>query len=701
MNESHRSKVARRHLSRQAVVYVRQSTLRQVREHTESTRRQYGLREEALALGWHPDQIVVLDEDLGKSGTAADNRAGFQRLVDSVTAGKTGIVLGLEVSRLARNNADWHQLLELAAHSHTLILDETGIYDPREFNDRTLLGFKGQFSEVELFSIIARLHGGIRNKARRGEFKTRLPVGLVYRQDDTVALDPDSAVRSAIECVFDTFQRLESATATWRWLANEGVRLPGSVQHGPRRGERLWLDPTLTRVLGYVNNPRYSGAYAWGRLPGAAAASPPTAAGLQERWQVLLPDFHPGYIDWERFVANQAILAGNRGQFANRPPAPRNGCALLQSRVLCGRCGGRMFVQYVRNRSKASSQPKSYAYYVCRDKRLPNAGGTCQTVSAKAIDAAVGRQIVAAVGEEHVAVALAVQDEVRLHAAQAAAAREQRLRQLEYQADLAAQRYYAVDPRHRTVAARLEADWNECLCRVEQALREHERLQQADRSLVTPEERERIAALARDFSRIWDAPETQPVDRKRMLAALVEDVTLVRSPYSCQVRMRFHGGALREVEVPLPCGASRLHEVQPDLVRLIVRLSATRSAADIADELNQRGHTAYQNRPFSAGGVRRVQRANGVPSRTAQLRARGLRTAREVAELLGVSQGTVRTLADRGLLQRELISQGPRRTRALYAVPEGTDVAEILRTKGQRKAVRPEPARDDRDCDTE
>ena len=445
MIESQRSKVTRPHLQCQAVVCIRQSTLRQVQRNIESIQRQYGLRDQAVALGWRPDQIRVLDEDLGKSGAASDNRAGFRHLVASVAVGEVGIVLGLEVSRLARNNADWHRLLELASHSRTLILDETGIYDPCELNDRILLGLKGQFSEIELFTLVARLHGGIRNKARRGALKTRLPVGLVYRQDDSVALDPDSAACGAVRCVFDTFQRLQSATATWRWLA-----------------------PSLSRVLAYLHNPRYAGAYVWGRRRDTART-----AALQDRWQVLLPRSHPGYIDWERFVANQAILARNYRPFRDRQPAPRQGCALLQSRVLCGRCGGRMLVHYAQYEPRDGSEPTTHAYYYCRDKRLPRAGQACRSVSARAVDAAVARQIVDAVREEHIAVALAAQDEVRGHAAQAATAREQRLRQLEYQADLAAQRYYAVDPLNRTVAARLECDWNDCLCSVDQARGEH------------------------------------------------------------------------------------------------------------------------------------------------------------------------------------------------------------------------------------
>lgn len=699
MLESQRGKVTRRHLERHAVVYIRQSTLRQVQHNTESTQRQYALREQAAALGWHADQIRVLDEDLGKSGASAENREGFRQLVASVAVGEVGMVLGLEVSRLARNNADWHRLLELASHSRTLILDETGIYDPHELNDRILLGIKGQFSEIELFSLVARLHGGIRNKAQRGELKLRLPMGLVYRQDGSVALDPDNAVEQAVRCVFDTFQELESATATWRWLAAEGVRLPGQVRHGPHKGQRLWLAPSLSRVLSYLNNPRYAGAFAWGRRDRASAGSPATPS-LADRWQVLLPSSHPGYIDWERFVANQAILDRNRGHFQDRLPVPRQGCALLQSRVLCGRCGGRMVVHYVRYAPKDGSEPATHAYYICRDKRLPTTGRACQSVSAKAIDAAVERQIIAAVRAEHVTVALAVQQEVQGHAAQAAAARQERLRQLEYQAELAAQRYYAVDPRNRTVAAQLESDWDACLRSAEQARSEHQRLTEADQAMLTAEARQRIEGLVRNFSRLWHDPQTQPADRKRMLATIVEDATLLRSPDHCRVQLRFHGGALREVEVPLPCGAAKLQQVHPELVELVARLSADRNCEEIAAELNRQGYTAYQGRPYSAAGVRRILHANGVPSRTEQMRARGLRTAGEIAATLGVSHGTVRHWGTLGLLPREFVAKGPQRTHALYALPNADTVAEILRHKGKWSVRHPLIARNEEVCHT-
>ncbi len=689
------AKVTQRHLDRPAVLYVRQSTLHQVRHNTESTQRQYALRERAVALGWPADQVRVIDEDLGKSGASSANRDGFRPLVASVAVREVGLVMGLEVSRLARNNADWQRLLELASQARTLILDETGVYDPHEFNDRILLGLKGQFSEIERFSIQARLQGGLRNKAERGALKTPLPIGLVYQPDETVALDPDSAVGTAVRCVFDTFERLESATATRRWLEEEGVQLPGELRHGPRRGLRIWLPPTLDRVLSYLKNPRYAGAYAWGRrrAEDAPAGRPaPPEPPLESCWRVLLPNAHPGYIDWNRFAANQAILKRNEGAWSQRLPPPRQGCALLASLLLCGRCGSRMRVHYARQPARDDSSEKTYPYYFCRPQGLPPGGPrTCQSLSATAVDRAVARAIVAAVRDDHIAVALAVQEEVRTHAAQAAATREERLRQLDFEADLAAQRYYAVNPLNRTVAARLEADWNTSLRTLEAARQEHQRLLEADRSLLADEARQRLETLAQDFSQVWDAPHTQPVDRQRLLATILADVTLLRTANLGQAQLRFHGGAVRTVTVALRPGAAALRAVQPDLVDLVERLAADHTHPEVAAELNRRAHTAWQDQPFTAQSVRRLL----GQSRTAQLRARGLRTAREIAATLNVSKGAVRRWAAAGLLTREIVAVGQQRTQFLFVPPDASAVARILNDKGKWKAPRPTPADDE------
>ena len=343
-------KVHAAHLQRDAFLYVRQSSLRQVFENTESTKRQYALRERAVALGWPIERIHTIDSDLGVSGAHADNRDGFQRLVSEVALGNVGIVLGLEVSRLARNNADWHRLLELAALTQTLILDEDGVYDPSHFNDRLLLGLKGAMSEAELHVLKARLQGGIRNKARRGELEMAPPIGLVYDAAGLMALDPDQQVQASVRMVFDTFRQVGTASAVVRRFQREGLTFPRRLRRGIGKGEVLWGKLDHSRVIQILHNPRYAGAFAFGRyrtVP-TPAAKTRVLKVAREDWPVLIPNAHPGYISWDEYEHNQVTLKQNVFALSpsGRGTVPREGAALLQGRVVCGVCGARMRVRY-------------------------------------------------------------------------------------------------------------------------------------------------------------------------------------------------------------------------------------------------------------------------------------------------------------------------------------------------------------------
>jgi len=343
-------KVTASHLKRDAYLYVRQSTPRQVIEHAESTQRQYALRDRAIAAGWPAERVRIIDCDLGKSGSSAATRDGFQELVSEVALGKAGIVMGLEVSRLARNSADWHRLIELCALTATLILDEDGIYDPAGFNDRLLLGLKGTMSEAELHILKARMRGGQLNKARRGELEMGPPVGLIYRPDGTIDLDPDAQVQGALRLVFETFERTGSAMRTVRLFHEQGILFPRRLRTGVSKGELRWALPQHARILQVLHNPRYAGAFVYGRtrtrrLPdgGTSVIRIP-----KSEWQFVMPGMHPGYIDWDCFEANQRRLADNARAYGGerRSGPPREGPALLQGRVLCGLCGARMGVHY-------------------------------------------------------------------------------------------------------------------------------------------------------------------------------------------------------------------------------------------------------------------------------------------------------------------------------------------------------------------
>jgi DNA invertase Pin-like site-specific DNA recombinase len=402
-------KVSADHLRRDAFLYIRQSSLRQVFENTESSKRQYALRDRAASLGWPVERIHTIDSDLGISGANAENRDGFQHLVSEVALGHAGIVLGLEVSRLARNNADWHRLLELAALTCTLILDEDGVYDPSNFNDRLLLGLKGTMSEAELHVIKARLLGGQRNKARRGELEMQLPIGLVYNATGAVVLDPDQQIQQSVRLLFDTFREIGSATAVVRRFSREGVRFPRRIRRGIGKGDVVWGVIEHCRVIQILHNPRYAGAYAYGRTRGVRTADlkGTTARKVaRENWQVLIRDAHPGYISWEEFERNEQTLRDNVAGWSptGRGRMPREGNALLQGRLICGRCGARMRVRYQKQRSTIAP------YYVCTEELVRRAGNTCQSIRGRDIDAAIGALLLEAVAPAALEVAMAVHE---------------------------------------------------------------------------------------------------------------------------------------------------------------------------------------------------------------------------------------------------------------------------------------------------
>lgn len=367
------SKVQAAHRKRNAYLYIRQSTPRQVLEHRESTQRQYDLRQQALRLGWPEEQIVVIDTDLGQSGASAADRIGFQRLVTEVSLGRAGLVLGLEVSRLARNCSDWHRLLEICAFTGTLILDEDGLYDPANFNDRLLLGLKGTMSEVELHLLRARMRGGALNKAKRGELKMYLPIGLAYDAIDRVILDPDEQVRHSIQLVFTTFQRIGSAFGVVREFRRQSWLFPRHQRSGPDHELVVWKHLTYPLVTKVLHNPRYAGAFVYGRTTARKSVDGKHGSVRRlplEEWQVLIKDAHPGYVSWDQYEANQARLRENNAcpSAAGRRSAPREGPALLQGLLLCGFCGQRMHPRYTaRGRNL-------WPYYVCprQDLALPS-----------------------------------------------------------------------------------------------------------------------------------------------------------------------------------------------------------------------------------------------------------------------------------------------------------------------------------------
>src|ERR1700674_959890 len=533
-------KISADHLRRDAFLYVRQSSLRQVFENTESTKRQYSLRERAVALGWPIERIHTIDNDLGVSGASAHNRDGFQHLVSEVALGNAGIVLGLEVSRLARNSTDWHRLLEICALADSLILDEDGIYDPAHFNDRLLLGLKGTMSEAELHVLRARLQGGILNKARRGELEMRPPVGLVYNSAGTLVLDPDQQVQHCLRWLFATFRQTGSATATAKAARHQGLAFPRRCSKGPHKGELLWTGLDHSHVLRILHNPRYAGAFVYGRTHTQKTVDGGTRIHNvpRDQWDTLIPGAHVGYLSWEEYEQNKKRLhesAQAIGADRRRGP-PREGPALLQGLVVCGRCGNRMTVRYHSRHGHLCPE------YVCQREGIEHAEPVCQRVPGGGIDHAMGELLVAAVNPVALEVTLAVQRELQSRLEDADRLRHKQVERAQYEADLAQRRYLRVDPDNRLVADSLEADWNHKLRALTQAHEEYARRREQDARVLTDDQRATILALASDFPRLWRNPTTPDRERKRIVRLLLEDVTLNRD-HQITLQIRFKGGA--------------------------------------------------------------------------------------------------------------------------------------------------------------
>lgn len=641
-------KVTAGHLRRDAYLYVRQSTVRQVFENTESTRRQYALRERAVALGWPVERVHVVDTDLGKSGASAADREGFQKLVGEVGMGRAGIVLGLEVSRLARNSTDWHRLLEICALTDTLILDEDGIYNPSDFNDRLLLGLKGTISDAELHVLRARLRGGILNQARRGALKSPLPVGLVYDPAGNVALDPDAQVRKSITHLFETFERTGSASATVKHFRTEGLRFPRRPRGGARKGELLWEELRHWRVLRVLHNPRYAGAFAFGQTrthkrPGERLE---VEALPREEWTALIPGAHPGYVSWEKFEANLVRLRDNaqaHGKDRRKSP-PCEGPALLQGLAVCGVCGQRMTVRY--HVRKGRQWPE----YVCQREAIETATAKCQNIPGLGIDQSIGALLVTSVTPVTLEVALQVQLELDSRADEASALRRQRVERARYEADLARRRFMDADPSNRLVVDVLEAEWNGKLRTLNDAQEELERRKAEDHVALDDERRKSILSLATDFPRLWNDPKTPQRERKRMVRLLLEDVTLTRGD-DIAVGVRFRGGVTQSLNMPLAQPAWQLRQTSKEVVAQIDTLLDAHTDGEIARILNERGLVSGEGKAFHHHMVARVRQAYELKSRHDRLRDAGMLTLAEIALQLDVATTTVKTWRNHGLLR--------------------------------------------------
>jgi len=651
MNPS--TKVQSHHLERDAYLYIRQSSMKQVLENMESTKRQYALRARAIALGWADERIVVVDSDQGESGASAAWREGFRRLVTDVGLGRAGIVMGLEVSRLARNNADWHRLLEICAFADTLILDEDGVYDPTNFNDRLLLGLKGTMSEAELHVLKARLRGGILNKVRRGEYRCVLPTGFVYDETGNVVLDPDAQVRETIAHFFETFARVGSAHQTVKVFRSEGLRLPSRLR-SPATGV-VFNPPNASAAMRILRNPRYAGAYAYGQRGYGRTLEGKKTQRKRDMsdWYACIPNAHPGYITWERYQENLRLLEANgHGYEVARASPPREGSALLQGRAVCGRCGGYLRVRYRDRRGKLES------WYVCDRSTHARGEPNCQSLAGPPIDEAVGRLVVEKMTPAAVELALEIRKEIEARYDEADRLRGCEVERSQVEADLAQRRFMMVDPANRLVADTLEADWNDKLRTLEKARDEREHARRADQIAIDDALRERLVAMTTDFNRLWSDPSLPNRERKRMLAYVIEDATLVKLPRegTTKVHVRFKGGKTETLTTLNPRQGVK---TKPKLVELVDQLLDDHVYSEIADVLNERefrpagsARRGQEDARFTAKRVQYLVHAYGLRSRYDRLRARGMLSKNEVAKRLGIHPYTVERWADHGILTR-------------------------------------------------
>jgi len=657
---SDNSKVTAAHLRRCALVYVRQSTTAQVQYNRESTERQYRLAERAVELGWAREQIKVLDQDLGISGSGLAERAGFTHMTAEVALGHVGIVLGLEVSRLARNNADWYRLLDLCGTTDTLIGDADGIYHPGLFNDRLVLGLKGTMSEAELHVLRARLNGGIRNKAARGELRRGLPVGLIWGEaDGEVLLHRDEAVRGAIRAVFERFAEMGSARRVWLWFRQQGLRFPLQSSTLP---EIRWITPSYTKIHEVLTNPVYAGAYVYGKtrqeryIDDIGRVRKRLRHLPRSEWSVLIRDHHPGFIDWQTFETNQLRLAQNTHPRPHQAGgAVREGAALLQGIAKCGRCGRGLRVYY----GGRNSAPG----YYCAGSTVSNGRGEwCLRVSGRQIHDAVAEAFLAALAPAGLEAALKAAEQLESDHDGVLAQFRREVERAQYEAQRAERRYRAVDPENRLVARGLETEWENSLRQLEAARAELTRREQQRPRTLRAEERTAIRSLGSDLKSVWSAPTTTDRDRKELLRALLEEIIIVvqRDEFRAHLTMRWRGGAITEFDLPVPRFQPMGPRTDEDTISLLRRLAALYPDEVIAGILNRQGRQTATGERFTANHVGNLRRYRNIPrfQPPAELAPGELATIRKAAQILGLNTSTIhRWLAD-GFIAGEQITRG-------------------------------------------
>ena len=645
-------KIAEHHRSRSAYVYLRQSTPGQVLHHQESTERQYALREKAQELGWSEALIRTLDGDLGKTGTLTAGREDFKTLVADVSMGQVGAVFALEASRLSRSDLDWHRLLELCALTQTLVIDEDGCYDPADFNDGLLLGLKGTMAKAELHFLRTRLQGGKLNKAKKGELRIPQPVGLSYDEQSRIILDPDEEVRGAVAFVFRLFRETGSAFAVVQRFAERGLRFPKRTYGGPWAGQLIWSRLTHSRVLAMLKNPSYAGMYVFGRhqyrvqISAQGEVRKRTQAVAMPDWQVRLQEHHEGYIPLEEFLKNRERLEKNRtnGEGTILSGPAREGLALLQGLLLCGRCGRALTVSY---RGNGGIYPRYLCNWLHHEALATK---DCLNFRCDVLDPVIAEEVLKALQPAELELALAALRELETRDQAIMRQWQMRLERAEYEAALAERRYQEVDPAQRLVASTLERRWNDTLLQLQDLKKQAAEVQRQEARVATPEQKEKVLALARDLPRLWHAPTTQAKDRKRMLRLLIKDITVEKpQPKQLLVHIRWQGGASTEHSVALRPNIADRMRYPAALVDRVRDLAQSLTDEQIVDRLNQEGLVSALGKPFTVSMIRWIRYRHKIPA--AKLMSSEESTVQQVAERFRVSIYVVYYWIEHGVVQ--------------------------------------------------
>jgi DNA invertase Pin-like site-specific DNA recombinase len=614
--ETRRGKIGPDHLRRKAIVYIRQSSAQQVRNNRESSERQYALARHAEELGWTAKSVHTIDDDQGRSGASAVHRQGFKKLLAEIGAGQVGIILALEASRLARSSADWHRLVEICVVTKTLLADESAIYDPRDPNDRLLLGVKGTISEAELFTLRCRLHDGRWNKARRGDLERSLPVGYVRSESGEVVKNPDRQVQSRLNYIFRLFEQHKVARRVLLQLVEEKLKIPAKIWGGPKHGDVIWKEPDFSDLIRILHNPTYAGAYVYGEKEYDSFERSPTngKAKVRQRaiedWPVCLQKAFPAYITWEQFVTNQRALRSNWYRSETRG-APRKGTALLQGIVYCGRCGARMSILHYATKEQRSPG------YGCFYNYSRKGGAACQCMSARPVDEAVTELFLSVVSPAKIDIALQALEELDANQQEACRQWELQLQQAEYQVDLARRRYESADPGNRLVAAELEEHWEEALQQRERLNQQYAEFKLQQNQTVNERDRHLIKELSNDLPRVWKAETTSMEDRKTLLRFLIKRVHLdgVTEKGKIRIEVEWHTGTRSSLKVDRPLVGVWAPKTPDKVLTRIAELIPKHTYADIARKLNREGFKTAKGLRFDLFTVGYIARSRGWNSK--------------------------------------------------------------------------------------